>query len=173
MKTAAIDLTANIPNSSTVMQFCSKECNIISPNLKVSPYIDFWDKTQNPPAPTSRTCALHNGHKELLYIFSECTMSTGYHLFDITLSTGSDPEPFHDGQVYVVCYCRQRSHQLFFEFFLSKDLHVQEMIVSGSKENIPEGFADSANSVLNMIIKGALDTKGIHDIHSLLKLYDK
>ena len=171
MKTAGIDLTAPVPNSPILMRFCSKQCSVLSPALKVSPYIDFWDKTQNPPFCKSRTCALHDGHKELLYIYSECTMSTGYHLFDITICTGSSPEPFQEGKVYAVCYCRQRSQQLFFEFFLSDDLQVKEMIVVGDKEDVPEEFEGSANSVLQMIIKGALDTKGIQTVHRLMELY--
>lgn len=134
---------------------------------------DFWDQTQNPPAPNSRTCALHDGHKELLYIFAECTMKTGYHLFDVTLCTGNSPKPFEENKIYSVCYCRQRSQQFYFEFFLSEDLNVEKMIVLGDEKDVPDIFATSANSVLQMIIKQALATKEIRSVHTLMELYGK
>lgn len=174
MKTAGIGLAAKVPGSPTPLRFCSKSCSVISPNLYISPHIDFWDRTQNPPAPLSRTCTLYDDHKELLYIFSECTMQSGYHSFDVTLCRGIGTEPFLSDRVYSVCYCRQRAHQLFFEFFLSENLQVEEVIdLSKGEIEPPEEFKISANSVLQMIIKQALLTKGIHDVHTLLELYSE
>ena len=173
MKTAGVDYTASVPNSRSIMRFCSKQCSVLSPSLRVSPYIEFWDQTQNPPAPNSRTCTLHDSHKELLYIYAECTMSTGYNLFDITVCTGSSPEPFQENKVYAVCYCRQRTQQVFFEFFFTDDLKVHQMIALGDEKDVPGVFTATADSVLQMIIKQALATKGIQNIHKLMELYNK
>ena len=171
MKTAGIGLTAKSTDSSAQMRFCSNECSVLSPNVHVTPSIDFWDITQNPPAPSSRTCALFDNHQELLYIISECTMKQGYHSFDITLCRGNGPEPFVADKVYAVCYCRQPTTQLFFEFFLTDDLQIQEMIILSGNLTKHQVFEISANSVLHMIVKQALLHKGICNISTLLKVY--
>ena len=173
MKTAGVGLTAKSTDSSTQMRFCSNECSVLSPNVHVTPSIDFWDITQNPPAPSSRTCALFDNHQELLYIISECTMKQGYHSFDITLCRGNGSEPFVADKVYAVCYCRQPTTQLFFEFFMTEDLQVQEMIILSGNLAKHQQFEISANSVLHMIIKQALLHKGICNISTLLKVYGK
>ena len=171
MKAAGVDLVALNPDMNIRMRFCSRQCSVLSPALYVTPYIDFWDKTQNPPTPISRTCSLQDNHKELLYIYSECTMSVGYHLFDVTLCTGNSPKPFEENKVYAVCYCRQRSQQMYLEFFVSEDLQLQEMIVLGENKVLPDQFTTSANSILQMIIKQALATKGIQNVQTLMQVY--
>lgn len=154
-----------------IHKFCSEDCAIAAGSTPLPPVIDFWDPTQNPPAPFSRTCALSDNHKELLYIFSQFTSTRGYQSFDITLCKGDGGKQFAVDKVYAVCYTRRGIRQLLFGFFLTEDLGVHEIVkLSECDREPPEEFKASAHTILEMIIKKALDHKAISNITALLEL---
>ena len=174
MQIAGYDMIRPAIGSEKLHTFCSEKCAFATGSVVVQPTIDFWDPTQNPPNPFSRTCALSDDHKELIYISAEYTSPThGYRTFDITLCRGDDTKQFPKDKIYAVCYTRHVSQQLLFEFFLTDDLKVHDLVkLSDNDGGAQEVFKDSATSALEMIIKPILTMKGINDTSSLLKIYE-
>jgi len=94
----------------------------------------------------------------LMSLFAEALVQSHFFLTESTRCATADSVPT----------------SFFFEFFLSENLQVEEIIdLSKGEIEPPEEFKISANSVLQMIIKQALITKGIHDVHTLLELYSE
>ena len=164
-----------VGNKEGLYNFCSSACTIATGEVALQPTIDFWDPTQNPPAPFSTTCALLNTHKELLYIFAEFSTENGYQSHDITLCAGDNSEPFApDKRVYAVCTYRCGINQLLFEFFLLDSLEYQGPVRLSDNhgDDLPEEFKISACNTLEMIIKQTLGFKRISSVPTLLKLYE-
>ena len=174
MQIAGYDMTRPAIGSDVLHTFCSETCAVATGSVFIQPVIDFWDPTQDPPRPIeSRTCALSDSHMELMYIFAEYTSRTsGYRTFDITLCRGDGTEKFPKDKIYAVCYTRHVSQQLMFEFFLTDDLKVQKLVKLSENGGAHDGFKDTADSALKMIIKPVFAIKGINDTSTLLQMYE-